>query len=306
MAAAANSTWSALAISLFITFEMFENRCKVVCHTHSCGLHLRMAIAEVVVSSLGDLIDKVTPPEPDPRTGRRRDTGVYRGDADARWPLLTSLDKLGGVSPPHSKANLEEHILRNFIRYSRPYLAHPPENDWEVLVTAQHHGLPTRLLDWTYSPLVAAHFATLHVDRPGDRVVWRLDWKQVHQFFKLPELALLIEDLQGNLGGDRPLTPWALFSAPQKARQFACMLEPPSLNPRIVAQSATFTLCSDKFQSFDRFLEQHGLVSTLTRFIIPAKETARFRDQLDLVDVDERRLFPDLDGVAAEMRRYYS
>jgi hypothetical protein len=265
-----------------------------------------MPITEVVVTSLGDLIDKVTPTEPDPRTGRRRDSGVYRGDGDARWPLLTSLDKLGGVNPPHSKADLEEHILRNFLRYSRPYLEQTPVNEWEVLVSAQHHGLPTRLLDWTYSPLVAAHFATLNTERASDRVVWRLDWQQVHRYFKLPELALLIQDLEGMLGGERPLTPWSLFSAKSSTKPFACMLEPPSLNPRIVAQSATFTLCSDKFQSFDRFLETNGLGSALTKFIIPAGEIARFRDQLDLVDVDERRLFPDLDGVAAEMRRYYS
>jgi hypothetical protein len=265
-----------------------------------------MPITEVVVRSLGDLIDKVTPTEPDPRTGRRRDSGVYRGDRDASWPLLTSLDKLGGAGCPHSKAELEEHILRNFIRYSRPYFTHPPENDWEVLVAAQHHGLPTRLLDWTYSPLVAAHFATLDNDRRSDPVVWRLDWKSVHRCFRLPELALLIQDLEGILGGDRPMTPWVLFNTPADAQQFACMLEPPSLSPRIVAQSATFTLCSDKRQSFDRFLEGHGLGSALTKFIIPAEEAARFRDQLDLVSVDERRLFPDLDGVAAEMRRYYS
>ena len=53
-----------------------------------------MAIADVVVCSLGDLIDKVTPPVPDPRTGRRRDTGIYRGASDATRPLLTSLDRL--------------------------------------------------------------------------------------------------------------------------------------------------------------------------------------------------------------------
>src|SRR4051812_23768324 len=265
-----------------------------------------MPISEVLVRSLGDLIDKVTPPEPDPHTGRLRDSGVYRGDRDARWPLLTSLDKLGGAIRPHSKADLEEHILRNFIRYSRPYFQHPPVNEWEVLVAAQHHGLPTRLLDWTYSPLVAAHFATQGGGAESDRVVWRLDWKAVHRFFGITELALLIQDLEGILGKDRPLTPWSLFSAGKKAKQFACMLEPPSLNARIVAQSATFTLCSDKQQSFDCFLESHGLGSTLTKFIIPATETARFRDQLDLVDVDERRLFPDLDGVSAEMRRYYS
>jgi hypothetical protein len=265
-----------------------------------------MAIAEITVTSLGDLIDKVTPTEPDPRTGRRRDSGVYRGDRNADWPLLTSLDKLGGAGRPHSKADLEEHILRNFIRYSRPYFSQPPVNEWEVLVAAQHHGLPTRLLDWTYSPLVAAHFATVDAGRESARVVWRLDWKCVHRFFRLPELALLIQDLEGILGGDRPMTPSALFNASAGAKQFACMLEPPTLNPRIAAQSATFTLCSDKRQSFDAFLEKHGLGSALTKFIIPAKETARFRDQLDLVSVDERRLFPDLDGVAAEMRRYYS
>jgi len=263
-----------------------------------------MPVVKITVSSLGDLIDKVTPIEPDSRTGRRRDSGVYRGDGDATWPLLTSLDKLGGVSPPHSKSDLEEHILRNFIRYSRPYLPQPA-SDWEVLVAAQHHGLPTRMLDWTYSPLVAAHFATLNSDLTSDPVIWRLDWKQVHQYFKLPELALLIQDLE-RLGGDRPLTPWTLFSDRQHIKPFACMLEPPSINPRIVAQSATFTLCSDKRQSFDCFLEQNGLGSALTKFVIPSGETARFRDQLDLVDVDERRLFPDLDGVAAEMRRYYS
>jgi len=265
-----------------------------------------MSINEVVVTSLGDLIDKVTPPEPDPRTGRRRDSGVYRGDRDAARPLLTSLDKLGGVGPPHTKADLEAHILRNFIRYSRPYFSTPPVNEWEVLVTAQHHGLPTRLLDWTYSPLVAAHFATVDGGLESDRVVWRLDWKSVHRCFRIPELALPIQDLEGILGGDSPMTPWALFSGPAGNKQFACMFEPPSLNQRIVAQSATFTLCSDKRQPFDRFLEAHGLGSALTKFIIPAREAARFRDQLDLVSVDERRLFPDLDGVAAEMRRYYS
>jgi hypothetical protein len=265
-----------------------------------------MSITEVTVTSLGDLIDKVTPTEPDSRTGRRRDSGVYRGDPDASWPLLTSLDKLGGAGSPHSKADLEEHILRNFIRYSRPYFSTPPVNEWEVLVAAQHHGLPTRLLDWTYSPLVAAHFATVASARNTDRVIWRLDWKTVHRCFRLPELALLIQDLEGILGTDQPMTPWSLFSGAANTKPFACMFEPPSLNARIVAQSATFTLCSDKRVPFDRFLDGHGLGSALTKFIIPAKEAARFRDQLDLVSVDERRLFPDLDGVAAEMRRYYS
>jgi hypothetical protein len=265
-----------------------------------------MSITEVTVTNLSDLLAKITPSEPDPMTGRRRDSGVYRGAANAAWPLLTSLDTLGGVSPPHTKADLEEHILRNFIRYSRPYFGTQAVNEWEILVAAQHHGLPTRLLDWTYSPLVAAHFATVEHQPDVDRAVWRLDWKAVHRRFRLPELALLIQDLEGVVGGKRPFTPWSLFAMGPDSSEFACMIEPPSLDARIVAQAATFTLCTDKRQPFDRFLDRHELGAALTKFVIPAREAGRFRDQLDLVSVDERRLFPDLDGLAAHLRRYYS
>ncbi len=62
-----------------------------------------MEIEEIEVLSLGDLIDRVTPANPDPATGRRRDTGVYRGTADSSQPLLTNLDRLGGIDPPQPK-----------------------------------------------------------------------------------------------------------------------------------------------------------------------------------------------------------
>ena len=77
------------------------------------------------------------------------------------------------------------------------------------------------------------------------------------------------------------------------------------MDQRIVAQAAVFTLCSDKTRAFDAFLDDHGLGGALTKYVIPADEVGRLRDQLDLVGVDERRLFPDLDGVAAAIRRYY-
>jgi hypothetical protein len=265
-----------------------------------------MSIRSVVISSLSELIAQVTPSDPDPGTGRRRSKVVYRGAADASWPLYTSLDTLGGVNPPHSKADLEEHILRNFIRYARPHLGTTPVDEWEILVSAQHHGAPTRLLDWTYSPLVAAHFATIRGAPGVDRAVWQLDWKALHRRFGVPELVLQIEDLRDVFGPEHPFTPWTLFGRAFEHRHFACMIEPPSLDARITVQSATFTLCSHKRESFDSFLERHDLACALTRFVIPAGDVSRVRDQLDLVSVDERRLFPDLDGVADYLRRYYS
>ncbi|HEU4698609.1 MAG TPA: FRG domain-containing protein [Gemmatimonadales bacterium] len=281
-----------------------------------------MPIREVVVRSLGEFVDQITPREPDPVTGRRRETGVFHGAADASWPLLTSLARLGGVNPPHTKVDLEAHILRNFIRYSRPYLKSPPANDWELLVLAQHHGVPTRLLDWSYSPLVAAHFATRRPRAGVACAIWRLDWQTVHRHFGFPELALLIDDVEtlfdrpdaegGEVHGRRHarFTPWVCFGERRRTgpedRPFACMIEPSSLDERIVVQRGTFTLASDTSRSFDDFLSSQGLGATLTKFVVPAERAALLRDQLDLVGMDERRLFPDLDGVAAELRRYYS
>lgn len=257
------------------------------------------------ITSLGELIDVVTPLEPDPEAGRLRDAGIYRGSSSVDKPLLSSLDRLGGTDPPHTKAHLEAHILRNFGRYARPHLDAAPANDWELLVIARHHGVPTRLLDWSRSPLVAAHFATAYAREGQPCAIWRLDWRRVHRAFDLPELALLIDDLLELplLGQGRRFTPWKLFEA--EVRPFACMIEPPWIDDRIVAQGAAFTLCTDTSRSFDDFLDRHGLGDALTHLVIPADSVPRIRDQLDLVGIDERHLFANLSGVAASIRRYY-
>jgi hypothetical protein len=263
-----------------------------------------MSIKSVQLHSLGELIDLATPDKPDPVTGRRRDAGVYRGASVAQAPLLTSLDRLGG-GKPHGKADLESHILRNYIRYSRPFLASEPVTDWEHLVSAQHHGAPTRLLDWTYSPLVAAFFATRPMGGECDRAVWRFDWQPVHEKFSLPPRSIMPSELGELFEKGAHFSPWDLFDAKDR-HTFVALIEPPSLDTRLVTQAAVFTLSSDKRTSFDEFLHAHGLERTLTRFVIEARDVGRFRDQLDLVGMDERRLFPDLDGVAASLRRYYA
>jgi hypothetical protein len=265
------------------------------------------SIREIVIGSLGEFVERVTPEAPDRVTGRHRDTGVYHGAREAGAPLLTTLDRLGGIDPPHTKSDLEEHVMRNYIRYSRPHSRGTSMNDWEELFSAQHHGVPTRLLDWTYSPLVAAFFATRPIEgAERARAVWRLDWQKVHLVFRFPGLALSPRDLDTLFEVGGHASPWQLFSRDREATPFACLVEPPSLDERIVAQAAVFTMCSDKWHAFDEFLKSHGLADALTKYIIPTKAVAKIRDQLDLVGVDERRLFPDLDGVAAAIRRYYA
>jgi hypothetical protein len=277
------------------------------------GTYFMARFREIVVRSLGELIDKSTPAEQDPVSGRFRNYSVYRGVSADPLSFLTTLDRLGGWENPHSKAHLEEHIFRNFIRYARPFLKSAPLNDWELLVAAQHHGLPTRLLDWTYSPLVAAHFATLIGSSNADRFIWKLDWKVMHGHFGLKPLAFLVSDLDEALKEKGYDSIWDLIggsaSDQTKKKQgeaFICMLEPPALDSRLLAQAAAFTFCSDKRCTFADILERSGLCDCLSKFIIPADRVDFFRDQLDLSSVDERRLFPDLDGIAAEIKRYYS
>ena len=73
----------------------------------------------------------------------------------------------------------------------------------------------------------------------ADRVIWRLDWKRVHRKFNFPELALLIDDLHRLVGRDGAFTPWRLIDEGSDAKPFACMIEPPTLDARISAQTAT-------------------------------------------------------------------
>src|SRR5918997_2692492 len=184
------------------------------------------------VSSWRELDDALQ----DPGVGRHpnhvHSTLVFRGLARASYSNVSSLARLEG-----DYASLERHLVRNFRQYAHQESPGPTSWDWVAL--GQHHGLPTRMLDWTFSPLVALHFATA-VAPEDEALLWAVDVAGAHE--RLP--AVLREDLEREgmlLATTELLTHHAAEPADLKDLEedapFALFLEPPSLDQRIVNQA---------------------------------------------------------------------
>src|SRR3954463_15100384 len=125
------------------------------------------------IGSWRELDDAIANPGIGSHEHRVHSSLVFRGLARSSYKNVSSLARLSGE---YSK--LERHLIRNFRKYA--HREAPGPTTWDWLSLAQHHGLPTRLLDWTFSPFVAAHFAT--ATHPGEEaVVWAVDCGAAHR-----------------------------------------------------------------------------------------------------------------------------
>ncbi len=231
---------------------------------------------------------------------RFRSSFAFRGQSDWRGDLKTSVARLGG------NLDLEAHLLRNFRKYARPE-ASPGDSVWNWLAVAQHHGLPTRLLDWTYSPYVAMHFATENVaDFRVDGVIWCVDYVQTNAL--LPQTLKDILAEEGSFVFTAEMLERAAATLAEFDRlsqqTFVAFFEPPSLDERIVVQFALFSLMSNYKISLDTWLAHYPHVSR--KIIIPASLKWEIRDKLDQANITERVLQPGLDGLSRWLKRYYT
>ncbi len=282
---------------------------------------MNMTTHDTIVRSWAELQDELFRDSWNESIRRFRSPFVYRGLSDQTYRLHTSLIRLGGDFD-----KLEKHLLRSFRKYGQD-MAQNCSSIWHLLSIAQHYGLPTRLMDWTYSPYVALHFATAnHVKYGLDGVIWVVNYQKAHnqlpeelkshlhaegaQAFTVELLSVLFRERNAETGSCDDSSFYDVirsleeFDRNIKYGEFLLFFEPPSMDERIVNQYALFSVMPNSQRAIDDWLQQHP--EFYRRIIIPADLKWEFRDKLDQCNITERVLFPGLDGLSNYLRRYYS
>jgi FRG domain len=256
-------------------------------------------VSEIRVSSWIELQEAVFDSSWQPSLSRHRSQFVFRGAPRARHGLETSL-QTGGFEAH------ERHLLTSFRKYALRNAVHG-DLVWNWLSLAKHHGLPTRLLDWTYSPYVAMHFATHDLRQfDDDGAIWCVDYRKTNELLPAP-MRKVLEDEDVNIFTtdllNRVATTLDAFDSLGR-EEFILFFEPPSLDERIVNQFALFSLPSSATMSLEALLRRRD--DLYRRIIIPAELKWEIRDKLDQANITERVLFPGLDGLSQWLKRYFT
>ncbi len=131
----------------------------------------------IKINNFSELLEALYFDSYDEQIERYRSPFVFRGVEDVNYRLETALSRLGG-----DYLAMEQHLLRNFRKYAHRDVVER-DSIWHWLAVAQHRGLPTRLLDWSFSPLVGAHFATRHIDRYDiDGCIWMVNFLKAKEY----------------------------------------------------------------------------------------------------------------------------
>ncbi len=206
---------------------------------------------------------------------------AFRGHADSTWPLLSSLGRYlkAYVKEEHWVAQ-ENRIVRLFKRKGHLFLTHIPSHSdtFQWLALMQHHGAPTRLLDFTWSPQVAAFFALESTTKQA--AVWAVNPN------KLVNVTERLNEFFGNsLAGEIGVG------------------EPFVMNTRLIAQSGTFIVTKQVGDAVEDIVVKHRYPEdTLVKFELPANlvRPSGMRT-LFMMNVTNATLFPGLDGLARSL-----
>jgi len=236
---------------------------------------------------------------------RFRSKFAYRGVSDKEYGLETSIQRIG-----RKPSDVENHLVRNFQKYSPiNTLVDDYNNIWNWISLGQHHGLPTRFLDWTFSPNVALHFMTDDINTFNkDGVIWMVDFVEIKKHLpsdlqtKLDEqntLSFTSIELEKYIGNSIN----AITNYEKEHGDALLFFEPPSIDDRIVNQFAMFSFMLNPNSNKKLWLEEHPHL--YKRIIIPSDLKWEIRDKLDQSNITERIIYPGLDGISKWLNRWY-
>ena len=215
----------------------------------------------------------------------------FKGHYNTEWSLLpTLLRKRNGIG---SVMSGEDLAIKVFQQNAKTILDNTPGNLMELLFWMQHHGAPTRLLDWSESPLVALYFATHdeHIHDGVDGAIWFLNPILLNKNLNINEYNDFIpaysdKDIIGNYDPEYIKKNMRIQCKP------AAMIATRN-NPRIQAQQGVFTIHHLDFTP----IEDIGDKSHIKKFTIPASAKEELKHELKRLGFSHFQLFPELDSI---------
>jgi hypothetical protein len=234
-----------------------------------------------------------------------RRSWVFRGQTKP-WPLKTSFERACerfGI-PQEQRYELESKMLREFKRRLHLFMNHVPDHTLtdEWLAIMQHYGAPTRLLDFTYSPYVAAYFAFENAENNDNVTIWAIDAKWLDEQLdkNYSELRITRESYQK----DRKGKDFDSIFMSQSQYKLVLAASPFRRNERVVYQKGVFLCPGDARSGFmenllgykdEQGLKDHVILYTLC---IDKEKRNEALTKLELMNINRNTLFPGLDGFA--------
>jgi hypothetical protein len=262
-------------------------------------------IQTIYIDKIEDLMPLISEQEYREDLRRYRSMYLYRGMPDTDYHMYTSLQR----NCKHLQKELEPAILRNFTKYAAIDDPTVTESVWKQMILGQHHGLPTRLLDWSKSSLIALNFSVTEVDMDEmsahDSMVWRIDMKELVDQLPVNYRRVLysrqscIFSVQQLAGVTNSLNQYDL----DMGDHAMAIIEPPSIDQRIVNQYSFFSVTPLGMTDIEGFLEKH--TKNTVRYVIRRHLRWQVRDMLDQLNVSERMVYPGLDGLSKWLGRHY-
>lgn len=194
---------------------------------------------------------------------------AFRGVSKEEHELIP---KVGRLDTKAASIMLEKQILNNFKKEAIPYLKHIPSNDWEWLALAQHHGLSTRLLDWTKNPLVALYFA-IEKDYETNCAVYAIT-------YGLGGESEILRDIE--------IIEFESCADPFEVSEIH-LVHPSHITSRATVQASLFTIHPKPYEVFES--------NSIIKFIIPVECRKSIKKELYDMGINRAALFPGLDGL---------